>query len=575
VAHYLTPYQISHYPFEASVCQNVLSLWHRKPMRPEPIATDLEAAYYDNLRLSQLEYEQRHLYLYSRPRCLGLVLGNACNIDCIHCYQAKNGDNLLRPSEIAGELRRELMGFYPYVSTLRIQGGEVFAIRGFSELIDDVTRFVRRPVLSISTNGTLIDEEWAERLVRTPFSSVTVSIDGGTRATYNRLRKGADLDQVLANIDRVQRWKAKLQSKMPYLDSFFVIMRSNFREIPEYLELMGQHGMIDVALQTMELSPENTARVPTLEADEAITDRREVEELHAILRDVLPRFQKSFRTVRVSGLQTLFESHQLGAAFLEEGEKSLYPDSDGLSQGSFELCPNPWTTLFLVENGDAHLCFISQPIGNLYSEPLAALWNSPNALAKRSDMISGRYLSSGCSQQYCGWREGKSSPPRNIDSGSPKWRELVQIQPCQNSEIEAAGNLPLVRRLVAEERRKRSELEVYKRSLESLLEAGQKHIDHLEAKVIELETLLIAGQKHIDHLEAKAEKAVDDFRNVEAEFGTYRTPWLVQAAHSASKIVRAFGHRQAEISESGGHKSRGTPDRLLGKRPRDQREPLP
>lgn len=500
-------------------------------MPREPITTGTEQAYYANLRLSQLEYEQRHVYLYSRPRCLGLVLGNACNIDCIHCYQAKNGNNLLRPPEIALELRRELMAFYPYVSTLRIQGGEVFAIRGFRDLIDDVAQLVRRPILSISTNGTLITEEWAERLVRTPFSNVTVSIDGGTRATYNRLRKGADLDRVLANIDRVHRWKAKLRSDMPYLDSFFVIMRSNFREIPQYLELMRQHGMIDVALQTMELSPENTARIPTLEADEAIADRREVEDLHAMLRDVLPRFQKSFRTVRVSGLQTLFQTHGLSAAFLEEGEKSLYPDSDGLSEGAFELCPNPWTTLFLVENGDAHLCFISQPIGNLYSEPLSALWNSPRAIAKRSDTISGRYLASGCSRRYCGWREGKSSPPRNIDPGRQEWRELVRIQPCQQSEIEAPGTLALVRRLVADERRKRCELEVYKRALESLLESGQKHIDHLEAK---------------------AEKAVTDFRNVEAEFGKYRASWLVRAARKASQILRTFRHRSTGRPEPGG-----------------------
>ncbi|MGA3018918.1 MAG: radical SAM protein [Bryobacteraceae bacterium] len=486
------------------------------------MSTDTERAYCDNLRLSQLEYEQRHVYLYSRPRCLGLVLGNACNINCPHCYQARNGDNLLRPPAIGEELRRELMAFYPYASTLRIQGGEVFAIRGFRELIDDVAQVVRRPILSISTNGTLIDDEWAERLVRTPFSNVTVSIDGGTRDTFNRLRKGADLDHVLANIDRVQRWKAKLRSDKPYLDSFFVIMRSNFREIPQYLELMQQHGMMDVALQTMELSPENIARIPTLEADEAITDRREVEDLHAMLRDVLPHFRKTFRMVRVSGLHTLFEKHGLSAAFLEEGQKSLYPDSDGLSEGAFELCPNPWTTLFLIENGDAHLCFISQPIGNLYSEPLSALWNSPMAISKRSDTISGRYLASGCSRQYCGWREGQSSPPRNIDAGRQEWRELAGIQPFRQSKIEAPENLAVVRRLVAEERRKRNELEVHKRSLESLLEAAQKHIDHLEAA---------------------AAKAVTGSGSGEAGSGKHRAPWLVRAARKAGKVIGKFRRR--------------------------------
>ena len=68
--------------------------------------------------------------------------------------------------------------------------------------------------------------------VRTPFRNVTVSIDGGTAETYARLRRGADLGQILANVRRIQHWKRKLGSELPYLDSFFVVMRSNFREIP-------------------------------------------------------------------------------------------------------------------------------------------------------------------------------------------------------------------------------------------------------------------------------------------------------------------------------------------------------
>jgi len=72
------------------------------------------------------------------PRVLGLVLGNSCNIDCRHCYQAKNGDNLLKPAAIGDELRREFRAFYPYLSTLRVQGGEAFAYPGFAALIEDV-----------------------------------------------------------------------------------------------------------------------------------------------------------------------------------------------------------------------------------------------------------------------------------------------------------------------------------------------------------------------------------------------------------------------------------------------------
>ena len=481
---------------------------------------DTEQAQRQNERLGQLEYEQRHLYLHSRPRCLGIVLGNACNIDCLHCYQAKNGDNLLHPAKIGAELRRELMAFYPYLSTLRIQGGEAFAMRGFRELIEDVSATVRRPILSVATNGTLIDEAWAERLVRLPFGNLTISIDGGTRATYNRLRRGADLDCVLANIDRVRRWKAKLASERPYLDSFFVVMRSNFREIPQYLELMREYGMVDVALQTMELSAPNTARHPTLAADEAIADPGEVAELHAMLREVLPHYQRHFRTVRVSGLQTLFEAHGLGVDFLEEGRNGLYPDSDDLAPGPFELCPNPWTTLFLAENGNVHLCFISEPIGNLYTDPLSAIWNSPQAIAKRSRMIAGHYRASGCSERHCGWREGKPSPGLDAGVEQPEarreWLDLVQLQAPSEAPPSSAGELALVRRLVAEEGRKRLEIEAYTHTLEAQARNAQRHIDHLEQKT---------------------EKALRDFFGLEAEFDKYCAPWPVRAVHKVAKLL--------------------------------------
>src|SRR5260370_31750378 len=100
--------------------------------------------YRDNLRLSEIEYLLQHIHLWSRPRCLGLVLGNGCNISCPHCYQPKNGDNLLKPAEIGRTLRTEFIGLYPYLSTLRVQGGEVFAYSGFRELLDDVTATVDR-----------------------------------------------------------------------------------------------------------------------------------------------------------------------------------------------------------------------------------------------------------------------------------------------------------------------------------------------------------------------------------------------------------------------------------------------
>lgn len=488
----------------------------------------MDTIYEDNLRLSQIEYLQQHIYLRSQPRCLGLVLGNACNIYCPHCYQSKNGDNLLKPAEIGRELRREFMALYPYLSTLRIQGGEALAYAGFLELLEDVAATVRRPILSVSTNGTLIDEEWAERIVRLPFSNVTVSIDGGTPATYARLRRGADLCAVLANVRRIVRWKEKLGSELPHLDSFFVVMRSNFREIPQYLELMSEYGFSEIALQTVEINGQNTCREPMLVGDEVIADDAEIRELHALMQDLLPKQRKRFRMIRTSGMTSLFETRGLDGSFLREETEGLYPNSDDLAPDEPKgapLCPNPWTTLFVAENGDVYLCFLSEPVGNLYEAPLSGMWNHPSTLAKRSNMISGRYLTSGCSSRLCSWREGKpAAAPASAGIGAlrAEMRQLADRAMGMQPSVqigEAQLGIAAVRRMIA---------------------LRDQRVRELQAMFVELCEKDVAiherGQQHIGHLAASEAKAISDFRHLEREYRRLRGMVLVRIADKCSRV---------------------------------------
>lgn len=87
-----------------------------------------EKLYSANLRLNQAEFASRRTHLTSMPRYLSVVLGTRCNINCAYCYQAKTGEELLSSKSFGDHLRRELAAFYPYLSTLRVGGGEVFLL---------------------------------------------------------------------------------------------------------------------------------------------------------------------------------------------------------------------------------------------------------------------------------------------------------------------------------------------------------------------------------------------------------------------------------------------------------------
>jgi MoaA/NifB/PqqE/SkfB family radical SAM enzyme len=517
----------------------------------------LDALHQANAELSEVEYSLRRLYLHSMPRYLTIVISDRCNIDCPHCYQGKTGDNLLADSEINPVLRREFSALYPYLSTLRLQGGEVFAIRGFRELVEDVASATDRPLISISTNGTLIDQAWAERIVRIPFQSVTVSFDGGTQKTFEKLRRGARFPKVIENITRLQELKKSIGSSYPNLNAFFVLMRSNYREIPEFLALMRNLGIYEVAFTTMQTDARNLTREPGL-VNEVIKDPKEVHELYSILQQAMAEQRPHFRQMLWNGLHSLFEQHGLDPRFLDEENTALYPDHGSKPQetpalendGKIKLCPNPWSLMFVVENGDVLLCFLADPVGNLYESPLVKIWNSPRAIAKRSEMIDGRYLASGCSKLWCDWRDGKTCTMPTTQSR----RELLDVFKRMRDKVVAPeseprppelplGRLAAVRRLLESRERRILELEASLADLWKknglLHDTGQSYIDHIEKQNRQL-------QSHIDHSEKQHRQAEAYIDHIEKQNGqlqshidhleTRTRELLAKKQHSAEKI---------------------------------------
>jgi len=478
--------------------------------------------YQYNRKLNKTEYALRRLYLNSMPRYMTIVIGNKCNINCRHCYQVKNGDSIFENPKIESHLRREFLSMYPYLSTLRLQGGEPFFIKGFKELVDDVSSVVDRPIISVSTNGTLIDDAWAEKVVKIPFQSITFSIDAGTHETYAKIRRGSDLNLVTQNIIKIQAWKTKLNSEYPDMDSSFVIMRSNFREIPDFVRLAKKLHIRRIALQTILVDARNLTREPDLK-DEIISDANEVMELHQILCDLFKNQSAFFDSINVSGLNSLFEKYHLDNALFDEENNSWYPDneSDGRNPENpekaverepeqspkpdqkikvkprtdappdIELCPNPWTLIFVTENGAVSICFCAQPIGNIYAMPLVSIWNSPQAIGFRSNLVNGRYIKAGCSELWCSWREGRQCTFASDQGAAALKREFRDLVNCAisndypSSDIKnIPSHLTSIRRAFAEKEQRIQELHA---SLVDLCGKNQSMLDELDRQRMDLE----------------------------------------------------------------------------------------
>ncbi len=123
-----------------------------------------------------------------------------CNMDCSMCYVRMSkaelehtGKKLLSREEwlnLADEGQKEGLLF------LLLTGGEPFLYPDFPDLYEALK--MKGLVISINTNGTLIDEKTADRLAESPPRRINISLYGGSNDTYRKLCNNPEgFDQVL------------------------------------------------------------------------------------------------------------------------------------------------------------------------------------------------------------------------------------------------------------------------------------------------------------------------------------------------------------------------------------------
>jgi radical SAM protein with 4Fe4S-binding SPASM domain len=85
----------------------------------------------------------------------------------------------------------------------------------------------------LSTNGTLLDDKAAEKLLTTPLEHITLSFDGATKESFEYYRKGAKFEKVRDNFVRFCEMKAKLRSKLQVVVQM-VRMERNWNEASDF-----------------------------------------------------------------------------------------------------------------------------------------------------------------------------------------------------------------------------------------------------------------------------------------------------------------------------------------------------
>jgi radical SAM protein with 4Fe4S-binding SPASM domain len=96
----------------------------------------------------------------------------------------------------------------------------------------------------LSTNGTLLDEKYSERLLRTPLDQITLSFDGAKKESFEFYRKGANFEKVRDNFVRFARMKKERGSKLQVVVQM-IRMERNAGEVRDFIDFWSRLPGID------------------------------------------------------------------------------------------------------------------------------------------------------------------------------------------------------------------------------------------------------------------------------------------------------------------------------------------
>ena len=189
------------------------------------------------------------------PLTLTIESTAKCNLSCPMClrqrvyFPPRNMDfSVFR--KIIDEGKDTLEFAVPYGVGEPLLNPEIF----------DMIRYCKEKGIptGISTNATILSEEYSHRLIESGLDYITFAFDGVNREIYETYRKGADFDKVRSNILTFLRVKRALRSDI-FCIIQMVALKENRRDGPALSRMWKREGINSVRIKKDEVHNEGSA----------------------------------------------------------------------------------------------------------------------------------------------------------------------------------------------------------------------------------------------------------------------------------------------------------------------------
>jgi len=263
---------------------------------------------------------------------------NGCNLRCAFCTRDSNNVSQMATAEF-NTILSKLNG---HISNLQLSCAWEYSIaKNAADNIRTIGNY-SIPWTSIYTNGNKFSTNIALALIDSQINEYVVSIGEVRKETYERLRKGGNFENVIANIRMLQRLKTERNSILPRICANLTIVNSNISELVEFVDLAYSVGI------------------------------EEVRGRHLILNEGLDMsYEVITDKVNANYMIEVAENKALGYGI------RFYVPKYELKLSS-KNCQAPWQQLYISSNGDVSVCpriHMYVNLGNLLTDSLDNIIN--------------------------------------------------------------------------------------------------------------------------------------------------------------------------------------------------------
>lgn len=189
------------------------------------------------------EIDEGKKILDSYPRRLVLELTNACNLNCVMC--GRNNASF-KPTVFDMGVFRSLEPIMDIIEEVTLMGwGEPTIHPHFEEMLEIIHRHHARKYFC--TNGMNL-KKIKQAIFDYKVDVFAVSVDGATKDTNDRIRRGSKLDVITQDLKEIVSEKKRRGLTYPYINFVFCAMKSNLHEIPDLVRLAAEIGLEEVKI---------------------------------------------------------------------------------------------------------------------------------------------------------------------------------------------------------------------------------------------------------------------------------------------------------------------------------------